>query len=207
LYRKFFVSEKFKTKNMVSHTKPPKGSVTVFVGCMFSGKTSSMLESVSRHERAGRKSLVIGYDKDNRYDTKNVCTHDGRKKDAKRTDRLMKLLDMALHENVDVIGIDEGQFFEDLVEFCETCANSGKLVVVAALDCDFLRRPFGKVKDLISVCEHLVKKSAVCVQCGDDAHFTARLDLSDMSVEKIGGEDEYTPMCRYCHVAHNTQDR
>ena len=100
-------------------------------------------------------------------------------------------------ENYDVVGIDEGQFFEDIIEFCEEAANSGKIVVVAALDGTFERKPFGNIINLIPLAEMVTKLSAVCVYCTREAAFTKRV-VENKEVQLIGGAEMYKPVCRVC---------
>lgn len=96
-----------------------------------------------------------------------------------------------------VIAIDEGQFFPDLVEFAEKLANEGHVVIVAALDGTFQRKPFGSVLELIPLAEKVDKLSAVCIDCGKEAAFTRRTVESN-EIELIGGEECYKPVCRKC---------
>ena len=105
-----------------------------------------------------------------------------------------------VHDKVskyDVIGIDEGQFFEDIVEFSEKFANEGKIIVIAALDGSFERKRFGNVIDLIPMAERVVKLDAVCIDCKEPASFTKRL-IESMETEVIGGAEIYKPVCRQC---------
>lgn len=97
----------------------------------------------------------------------------------------------------DVVGVDEGQFFPDVVEFCEKLANEGKIVVVSALDGTFQRKPFGSVLQLIPMAEEVHKLTAVCKGCFRDAAFTRRIG-SETQVEVIGGAEMYVPVCREC---------
>jgi len=101
-------------------------------------------------------------------------------------------------EEYEVIGIDEGQFFPDLVSFAEEAANLGKIVIVSALDGTFQRKPFGSVLDLIPMSESVVKLNAVCMQCQQDAAFSLRTS-DESSVEVIGGADKYHAVCRKCY--------
>ena len=112
---------------------------------------------------------------------------------AKPCERLSDLGDA--YKAFDVIGIDEGQFFPDLNEFCERAANEGKVVIVAALDGTFERKPFGAVCDLVPLAEHVEKLTAVCRLTGGDASFSRRLG-SETAVELIGGADMYMPVSR-----------
>lgn len=97
----------------------------------------------------------------------------------------------------DVVAIDEGQFYSDIVEFCEELANSGVIVMVAALDGTFQRKPFGNIINLLPVAEKVTKLTAVCVHCSNEAAFTQRVIESE-EIELIGGEESYKPVCRKC---------
>ncbi|XP_040496056.1 thymidine kinase, cytosolic isoform X2 [Ursus maritimus] len=99
---------------------------------------------------------------------------------------------------VAVIGIDEGQFFPDIVEFSETMANAGKTVIVAALDGTFQRKAFGTILNLVPLAESVVKLTAVCMECFREAAYTKRLG-SEKEVEVIGGADKYHSVCRLCY--------
>lgn len=99
---------------------------------------------------------------------------------------------------VAVIGIDEGQFFPDIVEFCEAMANAGKTVIVAALDGTFQRKPFGTILNLVPLAESVVKLTAVCMECFREAAYTKRLG-TEKEVEVIGGADKYHSVCRLCY--------
>nr|XP_048307830.1 thymidine kinase, cytosolic isoform X5 [Myodes glareolus] len=99
---------------------------------------------------------------------------------------------------VAVIGIDEGQFFPDIVEFCEWMANAGKTVIVAALDGTFQRKAFGNILNLVPLAESVVKLTAVCMECFREAAYTKRLGM-EKEVEVIGGADKYHSVCRLCY--------
>ncbi|XP_031207806.1 thymidine kinase, cytosolic isoform X2 [Mastomys coucha] len=110
------------------------------------------------------------------------------------------VLQDVLHEavRVAVIGIDEGQFFPDIVDFCEKMANEGKTVIVAALDGTFQRKAFGSILSLVPLAESVVKLTAVCMECFREAAYTKRLGL-EKEVEVIGGADKYHSVCRLCY--------
>jgi thymidine kinase len=99
--------------------------------------------------------------------------------------------------NYDVVAIDEGQFFPDIVEVSERLANEGVVVVIAALDGTFQRKPFGHILSLVPMAEQVIKLSAVCIECGSEAAFTRRT-VDSQEVELIGGEESYKPVCRAC---------
>ena len=106
-------------------------------------------------------------------------------------------------DEFDVVAIDEGQFFQDIVEKTELFCNLGKIVIVAALDGTFERKPFGRILELIPLAEHVEKLSAVCFSCGKDAIYTKRMsDCKD--IELIGGEEIYKPVCRFCFFKEET---
>lgn len=179
------------------------GKIELIIGPMFSGKTSELMKRINRLSVVNHKCIVIKYCKDNRYSNSNfIFTHDKINMYAVNTDSLLKLKDMA--ENYTIIGIDEGQFFEDIVDFCETMANMNKIVIVAGLDATFERKPFGKILDLIPLSESVIKLSAICKYCCKnidhvmEASFSKRL-IDDKSEILIGGSDLYTSVCRQCY--------
>lgn len=191
-------------------SKVAGGSIQLIIGPMFSGKSTEMLRRVRRYNFAKDRCIIIKASFDNRFADRNadpayISTHDSvNESPAIVVDSLM---DAKLHLNdVDVLGIDEGQFFPDLIEFCDLAADSGKVVVVSALDGDFRRQPFGSVCDLICKSESVTKLTAVCHYCGKDAPFTERLmsNISnELNAEKqilVGGDNIYKPVCRYHHM-------
>lgn len=97
----------------------------------------------------------------------------------------------------DVVAIDEGQFFPDICEYAESLANQGIVVIVAALDGTFQRKPFGHILDLVPLAEIVTKLSAVCIDCGKEAAFTKRV-VDSQEIELIGGDETYKPVCRGC---------
>lgn len=166
-------------------------------GPMFAGKTSELMRKIKRHRLAQKKCLVINYFADNRYSTEpKITSHDQLSIDAIKVKQLCEVPKNQL-EDVQVIGIDEGQFFTDLIEQSEKWANEGKIVIVAALDCTYQKKPFNKVTDLLALSEKVTKLTAVCMDCGKDAAFTKRIS-SEGEIELIGGLDKYKPVCRAC---------
>ncbi len=111
-----------------------------------------------------------------------------------------KLEDLGEHwKRFDVIGIDEGQFYSDVVSFAEEAANLGKIVIISALDGTYLRTGFEHIMTLIPMAEKVKKLSAVCRTCKRNAHFTFRISESE-SLELVGGTDVYKPLCRACFL-------
>ncbi|XP_038067141.1 thymidine kinase, cytosolic-like [Patiria miniata] len=171
------------------------GQIQVIFGPMFSGKTTELLRRIKRFEIANYSCLVIKYAKDDRYDKEGVATHDRQVTKAVSTERLYDLIDRT--EDQDVIGIDEGQFFPDCVQFAEEMANQGKIVVVAALDGTFQRKGFGDILNLVPIAENVIKLNAVCMVCYQEASYTKRMG-AETQVEVIGGADKYMAVCREC---------
>lgn len=139
---------------------------------------------------------VIKYSKDTRYDNECASTHDLQKCAAVGCTNLSELSDEMLQQ-VDVIGMDEAQFMTGAVEFAERWANAGKVVIVAALDATFERKPFGRMLELVPLAEQVQKLNAVCMLCHREASFTKRIG-SETAVEVIGGSDMYLSTCRAC---------
>ncbi|XP_024091132.2 thymidine kinase, cytosolic isoform X2 [Pongo abelii] len=172
-----------------------RGQIQVILGPMFSGKSTELMRRVRRFQIAQYKCLVIKYAKDTRYSS-SFCTHDRNTMEALPACLLRDVAQEAL--GVAVIGIDEGQFFPDIVEFCEAMANAGKTVIVAALDGTFQRKPFGAILNLVPLAESVVKLTAVCMECFREAAYTKRLG-TEKEVEVIGGADKYHSVCRLCY--------
>lgn len=146
----------------------------------------------SRRYTAGKKKcIVLNYYKDNRYETDCVSTHD---LITWKACPCISLKSVVIDPCIDVIGIDEGQFFDDIADFCEKMANTGKIVIVAALDGTFERKPFGCI---LTIAEDVIKLSAVCSYCTKDAAFTHRIG-AETEIELIGGSDKYAAVCRSC---------
>ncbi|KAK4492951.1 hypothetical protein RD792_000278 [Penstemon davidsonii] len=175
------------------------GEVHVIVGPMFAGKTTALLRRVNAEAGTGRKVAMIKSSKDNRYATDAVVTHDGTKFPC------WALPDLAsfklnygpqAYQQLDVIGIDEAQFFGDLYDFCCQAADlDGKTIVIAGLDGDYLRRSFGSVLDIIPIADTVTKLTSRCELCGKRAIFTLR-KTDATQTELIGGSDVYMPVCR-----------
>ncbi|XP_046937239.1 thymidine kinase, cytosolic isoform X1 [Lynx rufus] len=149
-----------------------RGQIQVILGPMFSGKSTELMRRVRRFQIAQYKCLVIKYAKDTRYSS-SFSTHDRNTMEALPARLLRDVAQEAL--GVAVIGIDEGQFFPDIVEFSETMANAGKTVIVAALDGTFQRKAFGTILNLVPLAESVVKLTAVCMECFREAAYTKRL--------------------------------
>uniref|UniRef100_A0A0D9VNK5 Thymidine kinase n=1 Tax=Leersia perrieri TaxID=77586 RepID=A0A0D9VNK5_9ORYZ len=175
------------------------GEIHVIVGPMFAGKTTALLRRVQLEAGTGRNVALIKSDKDNRYGLDSVVTHDGTKMPCWALPELSSFQDKLgteAYDKVDVIGIDEAQFFDDLHDFCCNAADrDGKIVVVAGLDGDYKRNKFGSVLDIIPLADSVTKLTARCELCGRRAFFTLR-KTRETKTELIGGADVYMPVCR-----------
>ena len=175
------------------------GSIELILGPMFSGKTTEMVRRLRRQHHANKRVVIIKYDKDQRYDEKMCVTHDG-VQSGLPTINVSSLLPLINCLEYDVMGVDEGQFFPDAVEFCESLANQGKLVIVSALDATYQRKPFGRVLELIPLAESVIKLYAICPVCFKEASFTQRIGKDDQREIVIGGAEMYRPLCRSCFM-------
>ncbi|XP_051967157.1 thymidine kinase, cytosolic [Xyrauchen texanus] len=183
-------------KILPNSPRKTRGQIQVIFGPMFSGKSTELIRRVRRFQVAQYSCLVIKYAKDTRYSQTGMATHDMSTMEAVPANRLSDIKSLALQACV--IGIDEGQFFPDTVEFCEEMANIGKTIIVAALDGTFQRKAFGNILNLVPLAESVVKLNAVCMQCFKEAAYTKRLG-AEKEVEVIGGSDKYHAVCRGCY--------
>ncbi|KAK9084663.1 hypothetical protein Sjap_025074 [Stephania japonica] len=179
------------------------GEVHVIIGPMFAGKTTALLRRVQSESDNGRNIAIIKSDKDSRYGLDSIVTHDGAKLPCWALPDLSSFrqkIGKDAYNKIDVIGIDEAQFFEDLYDFCCKAADyDGKTVIVAGLDGDYLRRRFGSVLDIIPLADSVTKLTARCEICGKRAFFTLR-KTTETKTELIGGADVYMPVCRQHYV-------
>ncbi|CAG9332761.1 unnamed protein product [Blepharisma stoltei] len=183
-------------------SKVKKGEIQVIFGPMFSGKSTELLRRIRRY-KVRNDSCILLKTKDARYenDEDKVVTHDlVNYLEAFACDTLYEAENVA--DSHDVIGIDEGQFFSDIISFVEDMANRGKIVIIACLDSDFRREPFGTICQLIAKAERVTKLSSICHYCKDDAAFSARL-TQEQAIKVIGGPDKYKPVCRTCYFLHS----
>ncbi|XP_066292716.1 thymidine kinase, cytosolic-like isoform X1 [Branchiostoma lanceolatum] len=179
-------------------TKPSisKGQIQVIFGPMFSGKTTELVRRIQRYKLARQSCVLIKYARDDRYNKDGIATHDRHVTAAVATTKLYDIkADMLPCQ---VIGIDEGQFFPDVVPFCDEMANQGKTVIVAALDGTFQKKGFGDILNLVPLAESVIKLQAVCMSCYNHASYTKRLG-QETEVEVIGGCEKYMAVCRDCH--------
>jgi thymidine kinase len=182
-----------------------KGWIEVITGSMFSGKTEELLRRLKRARIANQKVEIFKPRIDNRYSDENVVSHDNNAIQSTPVDSSGNIL--LLTGDIDVIGIDEAQFFDNgLSEVCVNLANQGIRVVVAGLDMDFKGIPFGPIPGLMAIAEYVTKVHAICMRCGDLAHFSHRLTDDEKTI-MLGEKQEYEPLCRTCFVEAKSKTR
>lgn len=173
-----------------------RGSIEVICGSMFSGKTEELIRRLKRAQFARQRVEIFKPVIDTRYSESEVVSHDRNAIRSTPVGSSGSIL--LLSANVDVVGIDEAQFFDDgLVEVCNQLANQGIRVIVAGLDMDYQGVPFGPIPALCAIAEDVFKVHAICVRCGALAYVSHRLVDSNKRV-LIGEMQEYEPICRNC---------
>jgi thymidine kinase len=176
-----------------------KGWIEVICGSMFSGKTEELIRRLRRAEFARQKVEIFKPGVDTRYDATDVVSHEGTTIRSTPVPGSSNLL--LLTNEIQVVGIDEAQFFDDgLPAVCEQLASSGIRVIIAGLDMDFQGRPFGPMPALMAIAEYVSKVHAICMHCGDLANFSHRTTASQDLV-LLGETDSYEPLCRTCFMA------
>ncbi len=172
------------------------GSIEVIAGSMFSGKTEELIRRLKRAKIARLKVEIFKPAIDTRYSVAEVVSHDENSILSTPVESSGNI--MLLTGDVDVIGIDEAQFFDNgLIDVSISLANMGIRVIIAGLDMDFKGKPFGPIPGLMAVADHITKVHAICMRCGDVAQFSHRLSKADKLV-LLGEKDEYEPLCRSC---------
>jgi len=174
------------------------GSIEVIAGSMFSGKTEELIRRLKRAKIAKLKVEIFKPAMDTRYSLAEVVSHDENSILSTPVENSGNI--MLLTGDVDVIGIDEAQFFDHgLIDVSVSLANMGIRVIIAGLDMDFKGNPFGPIPGLMAVADHITKVHAICMRCGDVAQFSYRFSKADKLV-LLGEKDEYEPLCRSCYT-------
>src|SRR6478735_3418471 len=174
-----------------------RGWIEVICGSMFSGKTEELIRRLKRARIAHLKVEIFKPSIDVRYDEEQVVSHDSNTIISTPLDNSQTILLMA--SEVDVVGIDEAQFFDpQLIQVCETLALRGIRVIVAGLDMDFKGNPFGPMPQLLAIADYITKLHAICVKCGNIATMSYRKSAQGGQV-LLGETDVYEPRCRKCY--------
>jgi thymidine kinase len=180
------------------------GRIELIIGPMGGGKSTELLRRIERYAIGKNRVALVKPLLDSRSGD-NIRTHDSRTAKALPFKQLCQAVNDVSVVDAYAVGVDEGQFFPDLVEGCEALAHRGKVVIVAALSGDSDRIGFPSVINLIPRCESVTMLNAVCMHCGDDAPFTAHAGRKDDKI-KVGDIGEYLPLCRECYerfVSHS----
>lgn len=183
-------SERYKDSNQ------KKGHIELICGSMFSGKTEELIRRLKRAKIAKQKVEIFKPRIDKRYDEINVVSHDSNFIHSTPVDSSSQILLLA--NDVEVIGIDEAQFFDDaLPSVCESLADRGIRIIIAGLDIDYLGKPFGCMPNILAIAEYVTKVHAICMNCGDLAHYSHRI-VEGSSRILLGEQESYIPLCRSC---------
>lgn len=180
------------------HLKGEKrGWIEVICGSMFSGKTEELIRRLKRAKIANLGVEIFKPAIDTRYHEQKIVSHDENVIQSTPIEASTSILLMA--GDVDVIGIDEAQFFDDqLPEVCDQLAVRGVRVIVAGLDMDYTGKPFGQIPNLLAKAEYITKLHAICVKCGNIANYSYRKNQGSTQV-LLGEKDVYEPRCRHCY--------
>lgn len=174
-----------------------RGWIEVICGSMFSGKTEELIRRLKRAKIANLKVEIFKPAIDIRYHEQNIVSHDENSIISSPIDNSQTILLLA--NDVDVIGIDEAQFFDDMLpEVCDQLALRGIRVIVAGLDMDYLAKPFGQMPNLLAKADYITKLHAICVKCGNIANYSYRKEAKGPQV-LLGEKDVYEPRCRHCY--------
>ncbi|MEX0940074.1 MAG: thymidine kinase [Candidatus Babeliales bacterium] len=182
-----------------------KGTLEVICGSMFSGKSEELIRRLKRAQLAKKNVLAFKHSLDDRTFIEYVVSHNGNKIKALPIEKAEMILEL-IPADIEVIGIDEIQFFEqNIINIICNFIEQGKRVIAAGLDLGFNRKPFGAMPLLLSIADHITKLKAICILCGKDAHFTQRLvnnrpaKFEDPTI-LVGAQEAYQARCRDCHI-------
>ena len=177
--------------------QPNQGWIEVIVGSMFSGKSEELIRRLRRAQIARQKVQIFKPVIDHRYSDDHIVSHSEMRIESCAVPSSSALLDKVAPDT-EVVGIDEGQFFDqELPMICDTLANQGKRVIVAGLDQDYLGKPFEPMPQLLAIAEYITKTHAICMVCGNPANHTQRLVESGDRV-LVGAQGLYEARCRRC---------
>jgi len=177
--------------------KAPHGWIEVITGSMFSGKSEELIRRLRRAQIARQRVQIFKPQIDDRFSERHIVSHSEMRIESEAvsgSDRLVA----RVAADTEVVGVDEGQFFDmQLPAVCNQLASSGKRVIVAGLDQDYLGRPFEPMPHLLAIAEYITKTRAICVVCGAPANHTQRLVVSQDRV-LVGASGLYEARCRHC---------
>src|SRR5215813_3190056 len=185
----------------INPVKPATGWIEVIAGSMFSGKSEELIRRLRRAKIARQKVQVFKPEIDSRFSDNHIVSHSEMRHESSvvRTAAEIRAL---IEPDTEVVGIDEGQFFDnELVEVVNELARRGLRVIIAGLDQDYTGKPFEPMPNLLAVAEYITKTHAICMKCGQPANYSQRTVETKERVA-VGASDMYEARCRRCYVPH-----
>jgi Thymidine kinase len=183
------------------HLRPQSGWIEVIAGSMFSGKSEELIRRLRRAKIARQKVQVFKPKIDVRYSRDHIVSHSEMRHESNTVETAAELLSK-VEQGTEVVGIDEGQFFDNqLVEVANALAHKGVRVIIAGLDQDYTGKPFEPMPQLLAIAEYITKTHAICVRCGQTANYSQRTFESEERVA-VGAGGMYEARCRTCFVPH-----
>src|SRR6267143_5723654 len=183
------------------HSRVASGWIEVIAGSMFSGKSEELIRRLRRAKIARQKVQVFKPEIDSRFSDNHIVSHSEMRHESSKTRSADELL-ARVEPDTEVVGIDEGQFFDNkLVEVVNELARRGMRVIIAGLDQDYTGKPWEPMPQLLAIAEYITKTHAICMKCGQPANYTQRTFESEERVA-VGGEGMYEARCRRCFVPH-----
>ena len=182
----------------ITQARPGAGWIEVIAGSMFSGKSEELIRRLRRAQIAKRKVQIFKPTIDTRFAEDHIISHSEMRIGSENLSSSRELLERVFHDT-EVVGVDEGQFFDlELPAVCNTLADQGKRVIVAGLDQDYLGKPFEPMPQLLAIAEYITKTLAICMVCGSPANHTQRLVANSARV-LVGAQGTYEARCRTCY--------
>lgn len=184
-----------------THTRTTAGWIEVIAGSMFSGKSEELIRRLRRAKIARQKVQVFKPEIDSRFAENHIVSHSEMRHESANIQSASEVL-AQVEADTEVVGIDEGQFFDDeLVNVANELARRGVRVIVAGLDQDYTGKPFEPMPQLLAIAEYITKTHAICMKCGQPANYSQRTFESEERVA-VGAADKYEARCRRCFVPH-----
>ncbi len=183
------------------HSRLATGWIEVIAGAMFSGKSEELIRRLRRAKIARQKVQVFKPDIDSRFSNDHIVSHSDIRHESSNVRTVVELLER-LEPDTEVVGIDEGQFFDnELVEAANSLAKRGVRVIIAGLDQDYTGKPWEPMPQLLAIAEYITKTHAICMKCGQPANYSQRIFESEERVA-VGAAGMYEARCRRCFVPH-----
>ncbi len=183
------------------HTRSHVGWVEVITGSMFSGKSEELIRRLRRAKIARQKVQVFKPEIDSRFSDNHIVSHSEMRHESSKIHNAAEIM-ANLEPGTEVVGIDEGQFFdEELVNVANELARRGIRVIIDGLDQDYTGKPFEPMPQLLAIAEYITKTHAICMKCGQPANYSQRTFESEERVA-VGASDQYEARCRGCFVPH-----